>query len=152
MANERDQDKFNSDRESNEGRKTESGQQGQSGQETRTSGQPIGGNESNTGTGTTLSQGFTSAGGTGSAGAAGGGARGESAGDGGGMRGESPGDGGFVGSQGEESGEYLQDRDPKQAGFAEQGRGAPDEGRDIERGGERSANRDSDIEGSSDNR
>lgn len=56
---------------------------------------------------------------------------------------------GFVGSQGKESGEYLQEGGPKQAGFAEQGRGAPDEGRDIERGGERTANRDSDIEGSS---
>lgn len=62
------------------------------------------------------------------------------------------GDGGFVGSQGEESGEYLQEKDPQQAGFAEQGRGAPDEGGDIEGGGERSANRDSDIEGSSGNR
>lgn len=53
--------------------------------------------------------------------------------------------GGFIGSQSDE-------RDPQQAGFAEQGRGAPDEGRDIERGGERGANRDSDIEGSSGNR
>ena len=59
---------------------------------------------------------------------------------------------GFIGSQGEESNEHLQDRDPQQAGFAEQGRGAPDEGRDIERGGERTANLDSDIEGSSKDR
>lgn len=49
---------------------------------------------------------------------------------------------GFIGSQ-------ADDRDPQQAGFAERGRGAPDEGGDIERGGERTANRDSDIEGSS---
>lgn len=56
---------------------------------------------------------------------------------------------GFVGSQGEESGEYLQEGQTKQAGFAEQGRGAPEDGGDIERDGERTANRDSDIEGSS---
>lgn len=50
---------------------------------------------------------------------------------------------GFIGSKGDDS-------DPQQAGFAEQGRGAPDEGSDVERGGERSANRSTDIEGSSD--
>ena len=60
--------------------------------------------------------------------------------------------GGFVGTEGEDSGEYLQDRDPQQAGFAEQGRGAPDDGSDIERDEERTANRSTDIEGSSENR
>jgi hypothetical protein len=59
--------------------------------------------------------------------------------------------GGFVGSQGEETGEYLQDDKTKQAGFAEQGQGAADETEsgDIERGGERGANRSTDVEGSS---
>ncbi|HET9810288.1 MAG TPA: hypothetical protein VFP53_01160, partial [Sphingomicrobium sp.] len=61
---------------------------------------------------------------------------------------------GFVGSQGDNSGEYLQEGQTEssgQAGFAEQGRGAEDEeDSDTERGGERSANRSSDIEGSSD--
>ena len=63
-------------------------------------------------------------------------------------------EGGFVGTQREESGEYLQDDETKQAGFAEQGQGAADETEsgDIERGGERNANRSTDIEGSSDNR
>lgn len=65
---------------------------------------------------------------------------------------DSTAEGGFVGSQGEESGEYLQEDDAQQGGFAEQGRGAPDEGGDIERGGERTENFDSDIEGSSENR
>lgn len=64
---------------------------------------------------------------------------------------DSTGGGGFVGSQGQESGEYLQKDKTEQAGFAQQGRGAPDEDTDIERGGERSANLDSDIEGSSRN-
>lgn len=56
--------------------------------------------------------------------------------------------GGFVGSQDEESGDYLQRDGNPESGFAEQGRGAPDQG-DIERTGERSENRDSDIEGGS---
>lgn len=51
--------------------------------------------------------------------------------------------GGFVGSNDQDSGDYLQARDPQQAGFAEQGRGAPDQ--------ERSENRSSDIEGGSNN-
>ena len=59
-------------------------------------------------------------------------------------------DGGFVGSQGQDSGEYLQQGGNPESGFAEEGQGAPDQG-DIERGGERSENRDSDIEGSSGN-
>ena len=54
---------------------------------------------------------------------------------------------GFVGSQGQDSGEYLQ---LGGNGFAEQGQGAPEQG-DIERGTERSQDSDSDIEGSSDN-
>jgi hypothetical protein len=66
--------------------------------------------------------------------------------------GQQPAGGGFVGSQGEETGEYLQEGETEQAGFAEQGRGAPEEGSDIERGGERTSNRDSDIEGSSEDR
>lgn len=56
--------------------------------------------------------------------------------------------GGFVGSQGEKSDDYLQRGGNPESGFAEQGRGAPDQG-DIERTGERSENRDSDIEGGS---
>ena len=59
--------------------------------------------------------------------------------------------GGFVGNQDEDSGEYLQQGGTPQAGFAEQGSGAPNEGSDIERDSERSQNRDSDIEGSSGN-
>ncbi len=51
--------------------------------------------------------------------------------------------GGFIGSQ-------EQEHDPQQAGFAEQGRGAPEEDSDIERGSERSQKGSSDIEGSSD--
>ena len=58
---------------------------------------------------------------------------------------------GFVGSQSEDSGEYLQQGGTPQAGFAEQGSGAPNQGSDIERDSERSQNRDSDIEGSSGN-
>jgi hypothetical protein len=49
---------------------------------------------------------------------------------------------GFIGSEDE-------DHDPQQAGFAQQGRGAPDDGGDIERGTERTDNFDSDVEGSS---
>ena len=49
---------------------------------------------------------------------------------------------GFVGSQGEDSGEYLQQEGNPESGFAQQGRGASNE---------RSENRDSDIEGASDN-
>lgn len=52
----------------------------------------------------------------------------------------------FVGSQSQESGEYLQRSGNPESGFAEQGRGASNDS-DIERGGERSENRDSDIEG-----
>jgi hypothetical protein len=57
---------------------------------------------------------------------------------------------GFVGSQGQESGEYLQKDGNPESGFAEQGQGASDQG-DVERRTERSENRESDIEGSSDN-
>ena len=57
---------------------------------------------------------------------------------------------GFVGSEGQDSGEYLQQGGTPQSGFAEQGRGAPNQGSDIERDSERSQDRDSDIEGSSD--
>ena len=56
---------------------------------------------------------------------------------------------GFVASESEDSGEYLQQSGNPESGFAETGQGAPDQG-DIERGTERSHNRDSDIEGSSD--
>ena len=52
--------------------------------------------------------------------------------------------GGFVGSQGQESGEYLQQGGNPDSGFAEQGRGASNEG-NI--GSQRSDNDDSDIEG-----
>lgn len=66
--------------------------------------------------------------------------------------GQQPGEssGGFVGSQGQDSGEYLQKDGNPESGFAEQGQGASDQG-DIERDTERSQNRESDIEGSSDN-
>lgn len=58
--------------------------------------------------------------------------------------------GAFVGSEAEDSGDYLQEgRDePNQGGFAEQGRGAP-EGAGPEGSAERTANLDSDVEGSS---
>jgi hypothetical protein len=59
--------------------------------------------------------------------------------------------GGFVASQDEDSGEYLQQGGSPESGFAEQGRGASNDGSDIERMSERSQNRESDIEGSSDN-
>ena len=56
------------------------------------------------------------------------------------------GGGGFVGSQsGEDSGDYLQRDGNPQEGFAEQGRGAPDQN-DVKRGTKRSDSRDSDIE------
>ena len=57
---------------------------------------------------------------------------------------------GFVGSEGQDSGEYLQQGGTPESGFAEQGRGASNQGSDIERDAERSQDRDSDIEGSSD--
>ena len=57
-------------------------------------------------------------------------------------------DGGFVGSEDQDSGEYLQQSGNPESGFAEQGQGASDQG-DIERDIERSDNRDSDIEGPS---
>ena len=56
--------------------------------------------------------------------------------------------GGFVGSQGQESGEYLQQGGSPESGFAEGGRGASNDS-DVERETPRS-DRDSDIEGSSD--
>jgi hypothetical protein len=59
--------------------------------------------------------------------------------------------GGFVGSQDQDSGEYLQKSGNPESGFAEEGQGAPDQG-DIERGIERSQNRESDIEGTPDDR
>lgn len=61
------------------------------------------------------------------------------------------GSGGFIGSDGEESDDYLErDGNPK-GGFAERGRGAPEGSQPggIEGDRERTANRDSDIEGSS---
>ena len=57
---------------------------------------------------------------------------------------------GFVGSEGRDSGEYLQQGGTPESGFAEQGRGASNQGSDIERDSERSQDRDSDFEGSSD--
>ena len=58
--------------------------------------------------------------------------------------------GAFVGSEQQDSGDYVQDRsdEPNQGGFAEQGRGAP-EGSGPEGSGERQANADTDVEGSS---
>jgi hypothetical protein len=58
--------------------------------------------------------------------------------------------GGFVGSQGQDSGEYLQQDGNPETGFAEQGRGASNQS-DVERETTRSQNDDSDIEGSSGN-
>jgi hypothetical protein len=55
----------------------------------------------------------------------------------------------FVGGQRQDSGEYLQEDGNPESGFAEQGQGASDQS-DVERGIERSQNRESDIEGSSD--
>jgi len=55
---------------------------------------------------------------------------------------------GFVGSQGKDSGEYLQQGGNPESGFAEQGRGASNQ-EDVERETPRSQDRDS--EGSSDN-
>ena len=57
---------------------------------------------------------------------------------------------GFVGSEGQDPGEYLQQGGTPESGFAEQGRGAPNQGSDIERDTDRTKDRDSDIEGSSD--
>lgn len=58
--------------------------------------------------------------------------------------------GGFVGSQGQDSGEYLQQDGNPETGFAEQGRGASNQG-DVERETVRSQDDGSDIEGSSGN-
>ena len=73
---------------------------------------------------------------------------------GGGETGQGDG-GGFIGSRGDEDGsDYLQKDGNPQAGFAERGRGAPDgsQPEGPEGTGERTANRDSDIEGSSSTR
>lgn len=59
--------------------------------------------------------------------------------------------GGFVASQDQDSGEYLQQGGRPDSGFAEQGRGASNDSSDIEGTSERLENRESDIEGSSDN-
>lgn len=59
--------------------------------------------------------------------------------------------GGFVASQDLDSGEYLQQGGSPESGFAEQGRGASNDSSDIEGTSERLQNRESDIEGSSDN-
>ena len=59
-------------------------------------------------------------------------------------------EGGFVGSQGQDSGEYLQQDGNPERGFAEQGRGASNQD-DVERETTRSQDQDSDIEGSSGN-
>ena len=48
---------------------------------------------------------------------------------------------GFIARPGSESDEYLQQSGNPESGFAEQGRGASNEG-DVERGGERSGERD----------
>lgn len=56
-------------------------------------------------------------------------------------------EGGFVGGQGQDSGEYLQQGGNPESGFAEQGRGASEKGE-----AERSQDRESDIEGSSDSK
>jgi len=56
--------------------------------------------------------------------------------------------GGFVGAEGEDTGEYLREGETEQAGFAEQGRGAPQQDEDIERGGGGST----DIEGGGEDR
>ena len=60
--------------------------------------------------------------------------------------------GGFVASQDEDSGEYLRQGGSPESGFAEQGRGASNDSSDIEGTSERLQNRESDVEGSSDNR
>ena len=54
--------------------------------------------------------------------------------------------GGFVGSEGQDSGEYLQQNGNPQSGFAEQGRGASNDS-DTERSQDRTSNDDSNIEG-----
>lgn len=144
MANDRDNPGGGEDRQSEFDRekKNEFGQ-GQQGQQSESSQQGQSGDRQREPLGASHEQGAKG----GSVTAAGGSSTGPGAGQVGTDR-----DSGFVGSQGEESGEYLQEGGSKQAGFAEQGRGAPDQGGDIERGGERTANRDSDIEGSSENR
>lgn len=58
---------------------------------------------------------------------------------------------GFVASQDQDSGDYLQQGGSPESGFAEQGQGASNDSGDIEGTSERSQNRESDIEGSSDN-
>ena len=55
--------------------------------------------------------------------------------------------GGFVGSQSDDSGEYLQQSGSPESGFAEQGRGASNENRDVERS--QGDDSESDNEGSS---
>ena len=73
---------------------------------------------------------------------------------GGGETGQGSGEG-FIGSQADnDSGDYLQNDGNPKGGFAEQGRGAPDRDRPAgpEGTGERTANRDSDIEGGSSTR
>ena len=72
---------------------------------------------------------------------------------GGGETGQGDG-GGFIGSGGDDGSDYLRNDGNPQAGFAEQGRGAPEgsEPDGLEGTGERTANRESDIEGSSSTR
>lgn len=72
---------------------------------------------------------------------------------GGGETGQGDG-GGFIGSDSDDSSGYLQKDGNPQAGFAERGRGAPDgsQPEGPEGTGERTANRDSDIEGGSSTR
>lgn len=155
-----------SDRQTKEPTSQQGGQQSQDQQQARSpnsqNAQPIGGNDSNTGSGTTMSSGSST--GDISSGQASYGNSGETdtmsqsrnrsdegqqadMGQAGGKGGS-----GFVGSSANDSGEYLQssagDRD-----FAEQGRGAIEDpsvdaaGADVET--ERSQGRESDIEGSS---
>ena len=107
-----------------------------------TSGQPIGGNDSATGTGTTLTQGADFGHGTTSN--AGGSSVGSNQSSGG-SSGVSGGQG-FVGSQGDNSSDYLQDNQsasdaPASGGtdFAKQGRGAPEDEDGQESGGGDSA-------------
>jgi len=65
--------------------------------------------------------------------------------------GASGGQGGFVGSQDQDSGEYLQQSRTPESGFAEQGRGASNDGSDVEGSSQSAQDSDSGDQGSSDN-
>jgi hypothetical protein len=107
-------------------------------------GQPIGGNDSNTGSGTTLTAGYTPPRdnrsdaelGQGTTSNAGGSSVGTDQ-TSGGSSGVSGGEG-FIGSKGGNSDEYLQEKSsPEDADFAKRGRGALDEDGDESGGGSR---------------